>query len=194
MPSAAEICKLKETTILSVGNKVDIPRTSVHRYTNIFIQETKPFYPRETLHIYRDPPLWFTVVIFVFSFTGAASLTAAIICLIFDAPFVAVYCQNEWVNRKSLPVVKKQKVVNDLQTLNALYEVTYAELEMMAISTDDTEIGLIRTAHEKFKFQVFHPAAFQIMDKAKRTSRIMLSLFLGASLYNIIFICVYSLI
>lgn len=194
MPSAAEIYKVRETTISSFGNKVDIPRTSVHRYANVFIEESKPFYPGETLHIYRVPPLWFIAVIFLFSFAGAASLTAAIICLIFDAPFVAVYCQNEWVNRKSLPVVKKQKVVNDLQTLNALYEVTYAELEMMAISTDDTEIGLIRTAHEKFKFQVFHPAAFQIMDKAKRTSRIMLSLFLGASLYNIIFICVYSLI
>ena len=194
MPSAAEIFKVRETTISSFGNKVDIPRTSVHRYTNVFIEESKPFYPGETLHIYRVPPLWVIAVIFVFSFAGAASLTAAIICLIFDAPFVAVYCQNEWVNRKSLPVVKKQKVVNDLQTLNALYEVTYAELEMMAISTDDTEIGLIRTAHEKFKFQVFHPAAFQIMDKAKRTSRIMLSLFLGASLYNITFICVYSLI
>ena len=194
MPSAAEIFKVRETTISSFGNKVDIPRTSVHRYTNVFIEESKPFYPGETLHIYRVPPLWVIAVIFVFSFAGAASLTAAIICLIFDAPFVAVYCQNEWVNRKSIPVVKKQKVVNDLQTLNALYEVTYAELEMMAISTDDTEIGLIRTAHEKFKFQVFHPAAFQIMDKAKRTSRIMLSLFLGASLYNITFICVYSLI
>ena len=64
----------------------------------------------------------------------------------------------------------------------------------MAISTDDTEIGLVRTAHGEYKFQVFHPAAFQIMDKAKSTSRQLLGLFLGAALYNIICIIVRSLI
>ena len=188
--------QIRKTTIASYGNKVDIPRTSVHRYTNIFIEESRPFYPREVLPIYRVPPLWFIVLIFLFSLTGAASLFASIICLIFDIPFIVVYCQNEWVSHMSwsLPTVKKQKIINDLQTLNALYEVTYAELEMMAISTDDREIGLVRTAVGKYKFQVFHPAAFQIMDKAKSTSRQLLGLFVSSALYNIICIIVRSLI
>lgn len=188
---AAEVHQIRET---SFGNKVDIPRTSVHRYTNIFIEESKPFYPQETLPIYRVAPLWFIALIFLFSLGGAANLTAAIICLISDVPFVAIYCQNEWVNCKSLPVVKKQKIVNDLPTLNDLREVTITELEMMAISTNNAVIGLIRTAQGNYKFQVFHPAAFQIMDKAKNTSRILLGLFTAAALYNIICICVYALI
>lgn len=192
--TSAELLQIRKKTIASYGNKVDVPRTSVHRYTNIFIEESRPFYPREVLPIYRVPPLWFIVPIFLFSLAGAASLYASIICLIFDIPFIAVYCQNEWVSHMSLPTVKKQKIINDLQTLNALYEVTYSELERMAISTDDTEIGLAVTAVGKYKFQVFHPAAFQIMDKAKSTSRQLLGLFLVAALYNIICIIVRSLI
>ena len=186
--------EIRKTTIASYGNKVNIPRTSVHRYTNIFIQESRPFYPTEALPIYRVAPLWFVALIFLFSLAGAASLYGAIIGLIFDAPFVAMYCQNEWVNRTSLPVVKKQTIVNELQTLNALYERTVTELQTMALSTDNTEIGVIYLAHGRCKFQVFHPAAFQIIDKAKSTSQILLGLFLTAALYNIICICVYSLI
>ena len=195
MPAtSAEVYRIRETKNESYGNKVNIPRSSVHRYTNIFIEESRPFYPRALLPIYRVPPLWFIVLIFLFSLAGAASLYASIICLICDIPFIIVYCQNEWVSHMSLPIVKKQKIINDLQTLNALYERTFAELEIMAISTNDTEIGLVRTAHGEYKFQVFHPAAFQIMDKAKSTSRQLLGLFLGAALYNIICIIVRSLI
>ena len=61
------------------------------------------------------------------SFGGAATLTGAIIFLIFGFPFITIYWQNEQVNRKSLPLVKKQSVKNDQQTLNALYEVTFEE-------------------------------------------------------------------
>lgn len=192
---AAELYKIRETKIASFGDEVRIPRSSVHRYTNIFIEESRPFFPGEVLPIYRVPPLCFIVLMFVFSLFGAVNLYSAILGFLFaDLPFVVIYCQNERVNRMSLPIVKKQKIENDLETLNALYEVTFAELEMMAISTNDAEIGLLRTAHGKFKFQVFHPAAFQIMDKAQSTSRILLCLFLVTSFYNIICIIVHSLI
>ena len=130
----------------------------------------------------------FSVIVAVLSFGGAATLTGAIIFLIFGFPFIAIYWQNEQVNRKSLPLVKKQPVKNDLQTLNALYEVTFEELQTIALSSYDV------TTAGKFRVQVFHSAAFQIMDKAKRTSCIMLSVFLFLAVHNTLFIFLYSLI
>ena len=96
------------------------------------------------------------------------------------------------VNRRSLPLVKKQPLKNDLQTLNVLYEMTVAELEMIALSSYDMEIGFLKTNSGRVYFQVFHPAAFHIMDKAKRTSRIMLGVFLFLAVYNTIFTFLYS--
>lgn len=148
--------------------------------------------PQAYLPIYRDVPLWFSILVAVISFGGAASLPGAVIFLISGFPFITFYLQNEMVNRKSLPLVKKQPVKNDLQTLNNLYEVTVAEFEMIALSSYDTEIGFLKTNSGRVKFQVFHPAAFQIMDKAKRYSRIMLGVFLFLAVYNTTFTFLYS--
>ena len=190
----AEIQRETNVQIENYGTKFDVRRTNVHRYTNIFIHESNPFYPYETLPVYCVSPLWFAAVGFLCSMGGAANLTAAIIGLIFDVPFLATYCQNEVVNRRSLPIVKKQKTVDNLPTLNALWEVTVEELRGIGISTDNVEIGLQVMQSGKFKLQVFHPAAFKIMDKAKDTSRFLLTGFIVAALYNIICIIVHSLI
>lgn len=194
MPTAAEMLRYRETTVENVGREVNISRASVHRYTNIFIDESRPFIPGASLPVYRGVPLWFAVLVLVLSFGGTASLVGAIVFLVADSPMIAIYCQNEWVNRKSLPLVKKQPVKNDLKTLNALYEVTHAELEMIALSTYDKGIGFISSSYGKVKFQVFHPAAFALMDKAKNTSRWLLVLFLSVAAYNIFFILLYSVI
>ena len=53
--------------------------------------------------------------------------------------------QHELVNRKSLPLVKKQPFKIDLQTLNVLYEMTVAELEMIALSSYNMKIGFLKT-------------------------------------------------
>lgn len=148
--------------------------------------------PQAYLPIYRGVPLWFSIVVAVFSFGGAASFPAAVAFMLFGFPFIALYLQNEMVNRKSLPLVKKQPVKNDLQTLNSLYEVTVAELEMIALSSYDIEIGFLKTNLGRVSFQVFHPAAFQIMDKAKSFSRILLGVFLFLAVYNTIFTFLYS--
>ena len=121
---SAELLRLRQT---SVGHKVNIPHASVFRFTNIFIDESKRFMPGAYLQTYRGVPLWFSVIVAVLSFGGAATLTGAIIFLIFGFPFITIYWQNEQVNRKSLSLVKKQSMKNDQQTLNALYEVTFEE-------------------------------------------------------------------
>ena len=84
--------------------------------------------------------------------------------------------------------------MDNLPTLNALWEVFVEELRGIGISTDNVEIGLQVMQSGKFKLQVFHPAAFKIMDKAKGTSRFLLTVFIVAALYNIICIIVHSLI
>ena len=79
---------------------------------------------------------------FLCSMGRAANLSAAIIGLIFDVPFLATYCQNEVVNRRSLPIVMKQKTLDNLLTLNTLWEVTVEQLTEIEISTDDVKFGL----------------------------------------------------
>ena len=169
--TAAEIRRYRETTIASFGREVNISRASVHRFANIFIEESRVFIPEASLPAYRGVPLWFAILILAFSFGGAGSLTGAIVFLVADCPMLVIYFQNEWVNRKTLPIVKKQPLKNDLQTLNDLCEVTHSELEMIALSTYDRAIGFVRVSQGKVRFQVFHPAAFALMDKAKSTSR-----------------------
>ena len=192
--TAAEILRYRGTTIESFGREVNISRASVHRFANVFIVESRAFIPGASLPEYRGVPLWFAVLYLAFCFSGAASLTGAIVCLVADCPILVIYFQHEWVNRKVLPIVKKQPVKNDLQTLNYMYEVTHSDLDMMALSTYDREIGFIRVSQEKVKFQVFHPAAFALMDKAKKTSRWLLGLSLFVAVYNIFFIVLYSVI
>jgi len=192
--TAADIRRYRETTVESFGREVNISRASVHRFANIFIEESRAFIPGASLPEYRGVPLWFAILVLAFSFGGAASLTGAIVLLVADCPMLVIYFQNEWVNRKTLPIVKKQPLKNDLQTLNAMYEVTQSELEMIALSTYDRAIGFIRVSQGKVKFQVFHPAAFALMDKAKNTSRWLLGMFLFVAVYNIFFIVLHSVV
>ena len=115
--NVTEMCKLKimAPSLRYSSNK----RPSIHKH--LHSGKYNPFYPYETLPVYCVAPLWFAAVGFLCSMGGAANLTAAIIGLIFDVPFLATYCQNEVVNRRSLPIVMKQKTVDNLPTLNALY-------------------------------------------------------------------------
>ena len=59
-----------------------------------------------------DVPVSFLVTASIFvavwSFGGTGSFPYAVVFLIFGFPFIAFYLQNELLNRKSLPLVKKQ--------------------------------------------------------------------------------------
>ena len=148
--------------------------------------------PQANLPVYRGVPLCFLIIVTVFSYGGAGSFPYAVFFMIFGFQFIVFYLQNEMVNRKSLPLVTKQSLKNDLQTLNVLDEVTIAKIEMIALSSYDMKFGFLKTNSGRVYFQVFHPAAFHIMDKAKRTSRIMLGVFLFLGVYNTIFTFLYS--
>ena len=59
---AAELLRYRQTRIDSVGRKENTPYASVHRFTNIFIPESRRFMPRADLPIYRGVPLWFSII------------------------------------------------------------------------------------------------------------------------------------
>ncbi|KAL9968849.1 hypothetical protein ACROYT_G020990 [Oculina patagonica] len=68
MPTAAEMLRYRETTVDStvvenVGREVNISRASVHRYTNIFIDESRPFIPGASLPVYRGVPLFYSCLL-----------------------------------------------------------------------------------------------------------------------------------
>ena len=76
--------------------------------------------------------------------------------------------------------------------LNVLYEVTIAELEMIALSGSDMKIGFLNIyKFWKSLLSSFSPCSFFIINKAKRTSRIMLGVFLFLAVYNTIFTFLY---
>ena len=56
-----EIQRERNVQMENYGTKFDVRRTNVHRYTNIFIHESNPFYPYETLSVYCVALLWFAV-------------------------------------------------------------------------------------------------------------------------------------
>ena len=143
--------------------------------------------PQADLPIYRGVPLCLSIIVAVLSFGGTGSFPYTIVFhLLLSA------CNTNWSTENVVPLVKKQPFKIDLQTLNVLYEMTVAELEMIALSSYDMKIGFLKTNSGRVYFQVFHPAAFHIMDKAKRTSRIMLGVFLFLGVYNTIFTFLYS--
>ena len=81
------------------------PRVHVHEF-----QSLSP--TSSILTLSPDVPVSFLVTASIFvavwSFGGAGSFPYAVVFLIFGFPFIAFYLQNELLNRKSLPLVKKQ--------------------------------------------------------------------------------------
>ena len=57
--TAAKIRRYRETKIENFGRDVNVSRASVHRFANIFIEESRPFIPEASLPAYSGVPLWF---------------------------------------------------------------------------------------------------------------------------------------
>lgn len=186
-------------TVQDVGVTVRV-RNTAHAYTNHFITESRPYF-RRNLPTYIDCVLFlfFTRLFFLASFLGALALKggyfkgAPFYCFVVCAIFIAIFSQHEIVNRKSLPVVLSQPVIDGQLSLNALYELTITELQGLALQNYQVGIGFIHVSEGKVKFQAFNRKAVRAMIMARRTSRFMLFLFFSSACYNFYFMMIYSL-
>lgn len=186
-------------SVRDVGVTVRL-RNTVYAYSNHFITQSRPYFRRRLL-TYIDCVLFLflTRLMFLASFLGALALKggyfkgAPFYCFVVCAFFIGIFCQHEVVNRKSLPVVLSQPVIDGQLSLNALYEVTITELQGLALENYRAGIGFINVSEGKVKFQAFNREALGAMLCARRTSRCMLFLFFCSSCYNFYFMMVYSL-
>ena len=68
--------------------------------------------------------------------------------------------------QQKIPSTCQETTVEEWSANAQRFERGVAELEMIALSNYDMKIGFLKTNSGRVYFQVFHPAAFFIMDKA----------------------------
>ena len=107
-----------------------------------------------------------------------------VVCLL----FFLIFCQHQWVNQMSLPVVLKQPPPPVRQEYeNDFYELTVTELHGVALQNYQAGVGFIQMSQGKIQFQAFNEIAMKHMSDAKCQSRLMLVLFAMAFSYNCYF-------
>ena len=198
-PGRTEIERVRaeHIEIKNVGTTAKI-RDEVHAHTNHYIKQSKPYFPNDKLLTYIDCPYFLRVARWLCFASLFGALVAAgaskfipvsflVACLL----FFLFYCQHEWVNQKTLPVVHKQPFIPDQKLLNTFYEVTITELDGIALQNYQAGIGFVELSQGKIKFQAFNNTAKKDMSDAKCQSRLMLLLFLAASVYNCYFVAAY---
>ena len=198
-PGRTEIERVRaeHIEIKNVGTTAKI-RDEVHAHANHYIKQSKPYFPNDKLLTYIDCPYFLRVARWLCFASLFGALVAAgaskfipvsflVACLL----FFLFYCQHEWVNQKTLPVVHKQPFLRDQRGNNKFYELTITELTGIALQNYQAGIGFVELSQGKIEFQAFNNTAKKHMSDAKCQSRLMLLLFLAAFIYNCYFVAAY---
>ena len=198
-PGRTEIERVRaeHIEIKNVGTTAKI-RDEVHAHANHYIKQSKPYFPNDKLLTYIDCPYFLRVARWLCFASLFGALVAAgaskfipvsflVACLL----FFLFYCQHEWVNQKTLPVVHKQPFLRDQRGNNKFYELTITELNGIALQNYQAGIGFVELSQGKIEFQAFNNTAKKHMSDAKCQSRLMLLLFLAAFIYNCYFVAAY---
>jgi len=121
----------RQVKVEKTGVSVTV-RDAVHAHANHYIKESRPYFREQQLKTYIDCPYLLNIArgMCVASLFGAlvavgGSIALPIFFFIACLLFFCVYCQHEWVNQKSLPVVLKQPVFDQSRqsSANEFYEV-----------------------------------------------------------------------
>ena len=192
-----ELVHTKRVEIKDFGITANV-RKEIHAYTNHYIKQSKPYFPNEKLSVYIHCPHFLKITpipggfsvfggIVVYGAPKAVPLFFFIACLL----LFLIFCQHEWVNQKTLPIVHKQPFINLQKSLNNFYEVTITELDGIALQNYQAGIGFLELTQGKIRFQAFNKKAKKHMSDAKCQSRVLLLAYLVASIYNCYFAFVF---
>ena len=184
--------------VKDVGITVEV-RDEIHAHTNHYIKQSKRYFPNEKLRVYIYCPHFLKITpipggfsvfggIVVYGAPKAIPLFFFVVCLL----LFLIFCQHEWVNQKTLPIVHKQPFFYDQRGLNCFYEVTITELDGIALQNYQAGIGFVEVTRGKIEFQAFNKKAKKHMSDAKCQSRVLLLAYLVASIYNCYFAAVFS--
>lgn len=188
----------KRVEIKAVGITAKV-RNETHAKTNHYIKESKCYFPIEKLRVYIYCPhfLKFAPIPGGFSIFGGIVVLGAlkavpvcffVVCLL----LFMFFCQHEWVNQKTLPIVHKQPFLDHQKSADEFYDVTITELNGIALQNYQAGIGFIELSQGKIQFQAFNKKAKKHMSDAKCQSRVLLLAYLVASIYNCYFAAVFS--
>jgi len=198
-----------EVAVLHSSRRVEIKdfdvtaevRNEIHARTNHYIKQSRPYFPNKKLrgYIYCPHFLKITPIPGGFSVFGAIVVYGApkAVPLFFFITCVLLFlmfCQHEWVNQTTLPIVHKQPVLNNQESFNKFYEVTITELDGIALKNYRAGIGFVHSKLRwgEIRYQAFNKKAKKHMSDARCRSRILLFAYLVASLYNCYFSFVFS--
>ena len=194
----AERVQCTQVKVENVGKDAEV-RDEIHAWSNYFIKESRPYFSNEKLPTYIYCPYFLGMagVLCVSSLFGLMSfwgLSEYIAVFFFIACVLIffIFCQHEWVNQKSLPVVFKQPVFDSQRTRNAFYEVTVTELDGVAFQNYQAGVGFIQMSQGKIKFQAFNKTSIKQMSDARWHSRLMLVVLAIAFAINCFFMVVSS--
>lgn len=173
-------------------------RNEIHAHTNHYIKQSKRYFPNEKLRIYINCPHFLKIApipggfsifgaIVVLGAPKAVPVTFFVVCLL----LFMIFCQHEWVNQKTLPIVHKQRFLDRQRGLNEFYEVTITELDGIALQNYQAGIGFVELTRGKIQFQAFNKTAKKHMSDAKCQSRVLLLAYLVATIYNCYFVAAY---
>ena len=190
-----ERVRYTQVKIEDIGGETVTVRDEMHARANHYIRQSRPYFPNKKLPAYIDCPYFLrTARVLCGASLFGALVTAGgakgipvfffTVCLL----FFLFYCQHQWVNQKSLPVVFKQPVFAQQEHNNSFYEVTVTELDGVALQNYQSGIGFIELSRGKIRFQAFSAQAMKFMSDAKYHSRLMFLLFAMASGYNLYFV------
>lgn len=155
----------KRVEVKDVGVPVKV-RNEIHAYTNHYIKQSKRYFPNEKLPIYINCPHFLRITpipggfsifggIVVFGVSKAVPAFFLVACLL----LFMIFCQHEWVNQKTLPIVHKQPFLDDQKGLNKFYEVTITELDGIALQNCQAGIGFVKLSQGKIQIQAFNKRA-----------------------------------
>ena len=186
----AERVQCTQIKVEDVGTTV-IVRDEVHAKSNHYIKTSRPYFPNEKLpaYIYWPNFLRMTRVLWVASLFGALALLGlskyiAVFFFVACLLLMFIFCQHEWVNQKSLPVVFRQPVLDSQRKQNAFYQVTVTELDGVALQNYQAGVGFIQMSQGKIEFQAFNKTGMKHMSDARCHSRLMLVLFAITFAFN----------
>lgn len=199
-PVAIRGTNYTQVSVRDVGQPTTVS-TAPHVRANHFIKQTRKYFPRCKLQTYICAfPLFrcTAMLLFIASCLGALSLNGGYYsavpayCFLLCALGIAVFSQHEVINKRSVPVVLLQPVIDGQKMLNAFYRVTVTELSGITLENYRAGIGFLELSEGSVEFQAFNRNALRSIKQARRFSRVMLFLFSCAAVYNLYFLMAVS--
>jgi len=169
-----EHVRFTQVKIEDVGGETVTVRDEMHARANFYIKQSRPYFPNKKLPTYIDCPYFLRIArvlcglsLFGVGVASGGAKGVPVFFLVACLLFLLFYCQHQWVNHRSLPVVFRQPVFAHQESNNSFYEVTVTELDEIALQNYQAGIGFIQLSRGKIRCKSLQPASDEIHVRRK---------------------------